>query len=165
LSRVIPLESELKSIRKEFEKELETLLVTDVRGGVDNTPPLYFGFSLGHLLSFHGENNREIREKLYRVYLRYCPALSQGYFIDMDKLATTHTVATSNIQEAYLGITGPDDGQQSKGNKPNQDNTIKRIGFFSRFFHSHHQVGHLSMVITTLLQQKKRMLYVFIYFL
>lgn len=118
---------------------------------MDNTPPLYFGFSLGHLLTFHGENNREIREKLYRVYLRYCPALSQGFFIDMDKIPSVRAVATSNIQGIPLRVTGPEDSYYFESNKPNQENIQKRVGFFSRFFHSHHQVGHLTMVFYTII--------------
>jgi len=152
------MEEELKIIRKEFEMELETLLITDIHGGIDNTPPLYFGFSLGHLLTFHGENNRELREKLYRVYMRYCPALAQGYFIDMDKLPSMKRVVIQensepDVKEVQLGITGPEEDNAGRAHNSNKrdGNRQKRIGFFSRFFHAHHQVGHLMMGLVPVL--------------
>lgn len=82
--RIIPSsESALLNTRASFEAELDALIAADPSTvSIDNAPPLYFGFSHGYYLAFHGYNNVAIKSKLFRVYSRMCPALLQGYFMD-----------------------------------------------------------------------------------
>ena len=53
---------------------------------IDNTEPLSIAFSVGFYLTFHNENNREIKQKLAKLYLLYCPALHTGEFLGEDNV-------------------------------------------------------------------------------
>ena len=143
----MPTAPELKVIRREFERDIDVLLALENNVVVDNTPPLFFGFSLGQLLTFHGDNNRDLREKLYRVYMKYCPALSQGYLLGWSGVAGELAVAQQQDIRMDGSIVGKNEhfavnDDVNRGHS-SQKKDKRRIGFFSRFFHSHHASGYL----------------------
>jgi hypothetical protein len=84
MPRIVPgSERALQSTREDMEADLDALVSMDSAFvDVDNSPPLYFGFSQGFHLAFHGKSNVALKSKLFRVYSRLCPALLQGYFMD-----------------------------------------------------------------------------------
>lgn len=65
-----------------METELDSILTSPVPRLIDNVPPINYGFSTGFFFGFHGLSNRRLKSRLYRVYLLYCPALKNGYFLD-----------------------------------------------------------------------------------
>jgi tetratricopeptide (TPR) repeat protein len=121
LPRILPASPWfVADLRRNLEANLDMLLLTDRSNiVVDNSPPLYFGFSLGYYLAFHGteggssgvsnvgasssadNNNLVLKSKLYRVYARMCPALLQGFFMDKtsDQLGTEDTSLTLGYEE------------------------------------------------------------------
>jgi hypothetical protein len=82
LPRILPAtDYELTDFRNKLDTDLDALLAVDPSQIiVDNAPPLYFGFSLGFYLIFHGGNNQALKSKLFRVYAKLCPALLQVLF-------------------------------------------------------------------------------------
>jgi predicted O-linked N-acetylglucosamine transferase (SPINDLY family) len=65
-----------------MESELDAILTSPVPRLIDNVPPINYGFSTGFFFGFHGFNNRGLKSRLHRLYLIYCPALKNGYFLD-----------------------------------------------------------------------------------
>jgi hypothetical protein len=81
--RILPSTVEaIKSLRESMESELDSLLTSPTPRLIDNAPPINYGFSTGYFYAFHGMNNRRLKSRLYRIYLLYCPALRNGYFLD-----------------------------------------------------------------------------------
>jgi tetratricopeptide (TPR) repeat protein len=107
LPRVLPSsQSFLLELRATVESNLDMLLLADPNMiMVDNAPPLYFGYSLGYYLAFHGvdpQRNLILKSKLYRVYARMCPALLQGYFMDKtsDQMGSDDTSLSLGYEES-----------------------------------------------------------------
>jgi hypothetical protein len=81
--RILPSSFDLiKTLREKMENELDSILTSPVPRLIDNVPPINYGFSTGFFFGFHGLNNRGLKSRLYRLYLLYCPALKNGYFLD-----------------------------------------------------------------------------------
>jgi hypothetical protein len=81
--RILPSSAEaINSLRETMENELDALLTSPTPRLIDNAPPINYGFSTGYFFAFHGLNNRRLKARLYRIYLLYCPALRNGYFLD-----------------------------------------------------------------------------------
>ncbi len=70
----MPCEEDLLRIRMRFEHALDSLL-TQKPSYVDNSDPSKGGYSLGFHLAFHGLANIDLKHKLSKVYLNFCPAL------------------------------------------------------------------------------------------
>jgi hypothetical protein len=81
--RILPSsDHEIRDMRDAMERALDKLLASPVPKNIDNAPPTNYGFSTGYFLAYQGHNNVMIKSKMYRVYLLYCPALHNGYFVD-----------------------------------------------------------------------------------
>eukprot|EP01038_Epipyxis_sp_PR26KG_P016268 gene16268-22159_t len=78
--RINPNVSEIIINRNLLEKQLSLLLEMNLLS--DNTSPVDSGYTLGYHFLFHGYDNVSLKSKLYRLYVKLCPALLQGYFID-----------------------------------------------------------------------------------
>jgi hypothetical protein len=99
------LEEEMR-LRSEMGAALDGILsLKDVI--VDNSPPLNFGFSTGFFLSFSGLNNVALKSKLYRVYMRYCPALRNGYFLQPNPNSQVYTKSSTSQAMAHTTATPP----------------------------------------------------------
>ena len=81
--RILPSTSyEIRDQRERMERELDKLLAAPAPRNIDNAPPTNYGFSTGYFLAYQGHNDASIKAKIYRLYLLYCPALQNGYFVD-----------------------------------------------------------------------------------
>ena len=108
---------------------------------VDNFPPLYSGFSTGFHLLFHsveGENNIELKSKLYRLYSTMCPALLQGYFMELtdqcggsmrgeehSSLKVDHEDGTGKIKRVPLAVGHADQSSSVSGVQHQQKETVE----------------------------------------
>lgn len=95
LPRILPGSSEeIADIRHRFESEIDALLPI-ISKQSEMTEPLSIAFSLGFYLSFHKEGNRNIKQKLARVYSLYCSALDTSEFLGEDNvILQSHLVVT-----------------------------------------------------------------------
>lgn len=81
LPRVLPAaESELRDLRLQVERRLDALLSASPPRNIENAAPINYGFSTGYYFAFHGLNNLALKQKMYRAYVLFCPALSYGHF-------------------------------------------------------------------------------------
>lgn len=81
LPRVLPSSDvELKDHRQAVEIRLDELLGSTPPLNIENAAPINYGFSTGYYLAFHGISNLAIKQKMYRSYILFCPALSYGHF-------------------------------------------------------------------------------------
>lgn len=87
LPRIMPPTGEIVQLREQLENVMSRLLDATNEVEIDNSPPLYSGYSTGFLLLFHGlegQNNIQLKTKLFRLYSTMCPALLQGYFMELN---------------------------------------------------------------------------------
>ena len=56
------------------------LLAATAPLNIENAAPIDYGFSTGYYLAFHGFDNLALKQKMYRAYILFCPALSYGHF-------------------------------------------------------------------------------------
>ena len=74
------------------------------------------------------------------------------------------------LQESFIDVTGQPTKHPSlnksirKGVGKEEHNSQIRIGFFSRFFHSHHYVGHLVQVIKLFISLIKSHTFLLVFF-
>ena len=82
LPRVLPSsELELKEHRLEVERSLDELLASSTSSfNIENAAPIHYGFSTGYFLAFHGLNNVALKQRMYKSYMMFCPALKYGHF-------------------------------------------------------------------------------------
>jgi hypothetical protein len=86
LPRILPSVEEIPRLRSALSAQMIRLLEASDEIEVDNAPPLYSGYSTGFHLLFHGmaaENNVLLKTQLFRLYATMCPALLQGYFMEL----------------------------------------------------------------------------------
>lgn len=86
LPRILPPLEEIPALRARLSEAMTSLLEATEEVEVDNSPPLYSGYSTGFHLLFHGlegENNILLKSQLFRLYSTMCPALLQGYFMEL----------------------------------------------------------------------------------
>lgn len=86
LPRILPPINEIHALRNSLDAQMTRLLEAIDEIEVDNAPPMYSGYSTGFHLLFHGlegTNNIALKSKLYRLYSTMCPALLQGYFMEL----------------------------------------------------------------------------------
>jgi hypothetical protein len=86
LPRILPSMEEIPRLRSTLSAQMTRLLEAADEIEVDNAPPLYSGYSTGFHLLFHGlpgENNVLLKTQLFRLYATMCPALLQGYFMEL----------------------------------------------------------------------------------
>eukprot|EP01041_Mallomonas_annulata_P011823 gene11823-24788_t len=115
----IPLgsDADLLRIRHDMDIAFDALLAHK-NVIVDNSPPLYNGFATGHFLTYHGFNNVALKSKLYRVYLRYCPALTGGIFLQQSPVGADGMSSSRQ----YQSMVYPDN------NNNNNKGTVKGPG-------------------------------------
>lgn len=86
LPRILPPLGEIATLRLNLDAQMTRLLEATEEIEIDNAPPMYSGYSTGFHLLFHGlegVNNIALKSKLYRLYSTMCPALLQGYFMEL----------------------------------------------------------------------------------
>jgi hypothetical protein len=138
--------------RQQLSNDLDALLAADsVTVTVDNTPPIYFGYSHGHQLAFHGLNDVALKSRLARVYLRMCPALNTGVFIETARNPPNAVEADRAILSALKKdaetIVESSDGCSANNNNSSIALTTQlrplTIGILSRHIRQGHVVGPL----------------------
>lgn len=98
--RVLPSEPDVRALRMQMNADLDMFLQLDSKNDnfhVDNSAPLHFGFYTGFYWTYQlgagippargrsssvETSNVLLKTKLYHAYLKYCPALAQGVFVD-----------------------------------------------------------------------------------
>lgn len=112
--RIMPANlSEITLLHERHSNDIMSLLQMEegVDLEIDNLSPLSIGYSLGYNYLFHAAKsvaeggNRGLKELLYRLYVRICPALLQGFFIDS-------TLPLSARETTDISLLGQQDNKQ-----------------------------------------------------
>lgn len=154
MPRIVPARVEdLIGLRSKMEKELDALLAETMHEHlIDNSSPLKYGYWIGQHLAFHGLNSVELKRKMYRVYLKVCPALKSAYFLDQfdDPMAhreLSESRSVGRIQPRLLVGKSARAGDNSAVSAASHDSGDRagriRIGFVSRFMKFGHASGEL----------------------
>lgn len=118
--RILPSNEHLNALRSKMNIDLDMFLLLDNSRDnfyVDNSAPLHFGFYTGFYWTYQlnsmalgnnipnstNINNVVLKTKLYHAYLKYCPALSNGVFVEgMGRYGSKDNVSTPNANRSEL---------------------------------------------------------------
>lgn len=151
LPRIMPLTKEdFLTLRNAMDEALMRLLeLPQSQVSVDNAPPLFFGFSTGYHLLFHGfDSSVGLKTKLHRVYLRMCPAIAQGFFMaTLPKAGSApgDALPSHSTEKALQQEPDRERGAEEKEKVEDAEEVVisrklLRVGFLSRFL-SENEVG------------------------